>query len=78
MSVSAFETRETKLKWLLQPLQWASTICFWGALMAGFMWFDGNVSTETIAIVASASLFVTFGLIFWSSIRIARAARGQY
>ena len=78
MSISAFETRETKLKWLMQPLQSAIMVCFWGALVAGFMWFDENVSTETIAIVATAALFVTFGLVFWSSIRIARAARGRY
>lgn len=77
MSVSAIETRETKLTWLLSPLGSAGKVCLFGALVTGFMWFDENVTTETIAIVATATLFVTFGLIFWSSIRIARAARGQ-
>lgn len=78
MSVSAIETRETKLKRLLRPLDSAGQVCLFGTLMTGFMWFDGDVSAETIAIVATATLFVTFALIFWSSVRITRAARGQY
>lgn len=78
MSVSAVETRETKLKWLLRPLNQASIVCFWGAMMAGFMWFDSNVSTETIAIVATAALFVTLGLLVWAGVRTTKAARGQY
>jgi hypothetical protein len=78
MSVSAVETREEKLNWLLRPLNWASTVCFYGAAMSGLMWFDGNVSTETIAIVATTALFVTLGLLLWSAVRTTRAARGQY
>lgn len=78
MSVSAIEMREAKIEWLLRPLKWAGHICWFGAIMVLFMWFDRSITAETIAIVATAALFVTFGLIFWSSIRIARAARGQY
>lgn len=77
MSVSAVETRETKLKWLLRPLEWAGHVCWFGAILSAFMWFDRTITAETIAVIATATLFITFGLIFWSSIRIARAARGQ-
>lgn len=78
MSVSAVETRETKLKWLLRPLDWAGLVCAWGALVSAFMWFDSDVSAETIAIVATAALFVTLGLLVWAGVRTTKAARGQY
>lgn len=78
MSISVIETRETKLKWLLRPLNWASAVCFWGAMMAVFIWFDDNMNTETLAIVATAALFVTLGLLIWAGVRTTRAARGQY
>lgn len=78
MSVSAIETREAKIELLLRPLKWAGHICWFGAMMALFMWFDRSISAETIAVVATAALCVTFGLVFWSLIRITKAARGQY
>jgi len=74
----AYEDREAKEKWLLRPLRWASEACLFGALVTGFMWYDGAVSIETIAVIATGALFVTFGLIFWSTIRITKAARGRY
>jgi hypothetical protein len=78
MTDLAAETREDRLKWLLRPLNWASTVCCYGALMSGMMWFDSNVSVETIAIVATGALFITFGLLFWVTVRTTRSARGQY
>lgn len=77
MSVSAFETREAKLMWLLRPIEWASCVCFWGSLVSASMWFYGDISTETIATIATATLFVTLGLIFWSIVRVGKAARGR-
>lgn len=78
MSVSSPKKREAKLKWLFRPLDWARAVCFWGVLVSAFAWFDGDVSSDTIAIFAISVLFITLGLLTWLGIKCQRAARGHY
>lgn len=76
MSISAIDTRETKLKWLLRPADWASSIALFGGPMAAAMLY-GGVDHWTVMAVAIGANVVNSGLLLWGIVRVSNAARGR-
>lgn len=78
MSVSALDTREDKLKWLLRPAQWASSLSFFGAIFGFVYWYYGVYSAETVVIALSGALGVNAALLIWTVGRISNIVRRTF
>lgn len=78
MSVSALDTREDKLKWLLRPTQWASSLSFFGAIFGFVFWHYGIYSAETLVIALGAALGVNAVLLFWAVARVSNVVRRNF
>ena len=78
MSLVDYETREEKEAWLMCPLNWAANVCGSGGGISALMWYNGDVSMGSIAVVSIGSLLIAFGLLIWGIVRIQNAARRRY
>jgi hypothetical protein len=77
MSTAAHGTREEKLRWLLRPVEWASTLSFFTATFGFVYWYFEIYSAGTVALVLSAALTANAVLLIWACARIMNAARGR-
>lgn len=77
MAIAAHETREEKLKWLLQPVEWASNVAFFGAVFGFVFWYFEIYGATTLIVALVAMLALIAGLLIWASARISNAARGR-
>lgn len=78
MSVSALDTREDKLKWLLRPAEWASTLSFFGAIFGFVFWYFGIYSAETLVIALCAALCANAVLLIWAVGRVSNVVRRNF
>lgn len=74
MAVTTQDTRNEKLEWLMRPINWACEVAMIAGGITALMWYNGDVSLETILIFAIPALFISAGLSYWAMWRIRRAA----
>ncbi len=75
MSVAVHGTREEKLKWLLRPVQWASTLSFFSAIFGFVYWHYGFYEANSLAFGLCAILAVNAALLSWALARVNNVAR---
>jgi len=75
MAVAALETREDKLKWLMRPVNWASSLSFISAFFGGVHWYYGFFDANEIVVALCVALGVNSALLFWAIARMTTAAR---
>jgi hypothetical protein len=75
MSVDVKGTREEKLKWLLRPVEWASTLSFFSATFGFVYWYYGIYSSEVLVVALSVALAVNTALLIWAVGRISNVVR---
>ena len=78
MSAAAHGVREEKLKWLLRPVEWASTLSFLGAASGFVYWYYGIYSAETVVIALCVALGVNAALLLWAVARVTNIVRRAF
>lgn len=78
MSTAAHGSREEKLKWLLRPVEWASTLSFFGAVFGFVYWYFEIYSAQTVAVLLAAALAANAVLLMWAIARISNLVRRYY
>lgn len=75
MTVAVQETREDKLRWLLQPFWWAvycGSVCTAPTL---YCWHQGSQSAQVTALSLLMALALSVGCTGWGIWRMTRAAK---
>lgn len=75
MAIAAHDTREDKLKWLLRPVEWASSVAFFSAVFGLVYWYFEEMDVNHLVLALCAALAVTSGLLIWAVARLTNAAR---
>jgi len=75
MSTVAHGTREEKLRWLLRPVEWASTLSFLGATFGSVYWYFEIYSVEAVALILCVALAANAALLIWAIGRISGVAK---
>lgn len=75
MSIALTATRDSKLKWLMKPFDWAMNVAILGALWGIGGLIDDSIGSTVSRYLAIACSFVVFGLLLWGVARISNVAR---
>lgn len=75
MAIAAHDTREDKLKWLMRPVEWASSVAFFSAVFGLVYWYFEEMDANHLVLALCAALAVTSGLLIWAVARLTNAAR---
>lgn len=78
MSVAVHDTREDKLKWLLRPIQWASSLSFFSAVFGLVYWYYGFYDANWITVGLCAVLAVNAVLLLWGTARLSNLVRRAF
>jgi len=78
MSVIDCDDRESRLRTLIKPITWASSVSFFCGIFGMVYAYFGYLDDQTLAYGLSAVLIINFVLLFWGIHRLRNVARGRY
>jgi hypothetical protein len=73
--IAATATREEKQKWLMRPIEWASSVAWFSSTFGVVYYSFGLASDRLIIFALIAALVANSALLIWGISRMHRATR---